>query len=345
VARRAVLNLRDSRPVWAIPPWALAELRQAFDGWDVTVIEEPSDGRGDGGDVPAAALAAIRGAEVYLGFGLPRRLLQEALSDRPPALRWVHTGTAGVGSLLHPELNEAGITLTNSAGVHAEPMAETVMAMLLHFARGIDFAAAAQAARRWHPEPFEQAPPLVREIAGSTLGIVGLGGIGRAVAWRAQALGMHVLAVRRGSRSAPAGIELLRGDGALDALLGRADHLVLTAPSTAETRGMIDAAALARMRPGAVLVNVARGDLVDEAALCEALSAGRLRAAALDVFSEEPLPPASPLWSLPNVLLLPHVSGTSSRFWRRQNDLILDNIRRYLAGEPLRNTVDTTRGY
>jgi phosphoglycerate dehydrogenase-like enzyme len=343
--RRAVVNLRDVRPIWAIPPWAVAEIRAALDGWDVTAIEEAADGRGDGGDVSPAAIAAIPGAEIYLGFGMPRLLLQAALSHPRPALRWVHTGTAGVGSLLHPELAEAGITLTSSAGVHAEPMAETVLAMILHFARGIDFAVAAQQRGAWAPGAFEASPGQVREIGGATVGIIGMGGIGRAVAWRAAALGMRVLGVRRSARAAAADVEMLEGDDALGTLLERSDYAVVAVPSTAATRGLLDAAAIARLRPGAVLVNVARGDVVDEAALADALAHGRLRGAALDVFRQEPLPAGSPLWTLPNALVLPHVSGTSPRYWRRENDLILDNIGRYLRGEPLRNTVNFRRGY
>src|SRR5690606_20624828 len=149
---------------------------------------------------------------------------------------------------------------------------------------------------RWDPTPFEASPGAVREIAGTTVGVVGLGGVGRAVAWRAAALGMRVLAVRRGSGGAPENVELLRGDDALDTLLARSDHLVLSAPSTPATRGLLDAASIARLRRTAVVVNVGRGDLVDEAALADALAAGHLRGAALDVFTEEPLPADSPLW-------------------------------------------------
>jgi phosphoglycerate dehydrogenase-like enzyme len=185
---------------------------------------------------------------------------------------------------------------------------------------------------------------------------VGLGGIGREVAWRVRALGMNVVAVRRGRRAeelAGSGsgakeegaFEVLRGDGGLRALLSRSDYVVIAVPSTRETRGMIGAGELAAMRRDAVLINVARGDVVDEDALVEALRGGRLRGAALDVFREEPLPSGSPLWGLPNVLITPHVSGTTDRFWTRETELITENVARYLSGRALRNIVDKSAGY
>jgi len=140
-------------------------------------------------------------------------------------------------------------------------------------------------------------------------------------------------------------VEVLAGDGALERLLSLSDYLVITAPRTEETAGMLGARELARLPRGAVVVNVSRGGIVDEGALAEALAAGALRGVALDVFATEPLPPSSPLWGLPNALLLPHVSGTSHRFWRRETDLIVENVRRYLAGERLLNTVDKRAGY
>ena len=335
--------------MWSIPDAAVEEIRAALPpGWELTVVEEPVDGRGDGGaDSPgaAAAIRAVAGAEVYVGFGVPEALFRAAAEGPGARLRWAHTASAGAGGSLHAPLRASEVVLTNSAGVYAEPMADTVLAMMLHFARGLDFAVRAQAERRWWKEPWEGTDAPVRELAECTLGIVGLGGIGRAVARRGVALGMRVAGTRRNGGDGPAGVEVLVGDGALDRLLPRSDVLVVTVPLTGETRGMIGAAELARLPAGAVLVNVARGGVVDEAALAEALASGRLRGAGLDVFAREPLPEDSPLWALPNVLVTPHVSGTSHRYWRRQTDLILDNLRRYLAGEPLRNRVDKEAGY
>ena len=339
-----MLNLMDERAVWAPPPGTLGSIAGSFGkGWEVLVLRAPVTGRGDGGGGSDEMIGAARGAEVLIGFGLPRDVLLAAL-EPPARLRWIHSGSAGVASLLHPELVESDIVLTNSAGIHGPPIAETVLAMVLHFARGLDYAVRAQAESRWDPIPWE-TPGTAREIAGATLGIVGLGGLGREIATRALALGMRVLAIRRSDRPAPEGIELLRGDDALDTLLARSDFVVLTVPATPETRGMIGAGQLERMRPDAVLINVARGGLIDEDALAATLANGRLRGAALDVTATEPLPASSPLWKLPNVLIMPHVSPTTTRFWEREEALITENVRRYLDGRELRNVVDKRAGY
>ncbi|HEX8393036.1 MAG TPA: D-2-hydroxyacid dehydrogenase [Longimicrobium sp.] len=339
--RRLVIHLRDSRPAWSIPEWAVDRIRAALpDGWEAVEVDAPADGRGDGGGaLPDDVLQAVRGAEVYLGFGVPGEIVRAA-----PTLRWAHTASAGVGGALR-DLADSGIVLTNAAGIYAEPMADTVLAMMLHFARGLDFAVRAQAERRWDKEPFDDVESPVRELSEGTVGIVGLGGIGRAVARRAAALGMRVVASRRAGGEGPDGVEVLHGDDALRRLLPRADYLVVTVPHTAETEGLIGARELALLPEGAVVINVARGAVIHEEALVDALRAGRLRGAGLDVFAREPLPHASPLWTLPNVLVTPHVSGASHRFWRRQTDLIVENIRRYASGGPLRNTVDKKAGY
>jgi phosphoglycerate dehydrogenase-like enzyme len=344
-ARRLVVNLRDARPVYAIPDWALEEIRAALPpNWSVAEVSTPADGRGDGGRPTREVLDAIEGAEVYLGYGFPPPLF-EAARTRAPALRWVHSAAAGVGGSLFPEMIESELVLTNSAGVHAEPIADTVLAMILYFTRGLDFALAAQARREWDKSPFEAADTPVREVGGGTLGVIGYGGIGRAVARRGSALGMEVLALKRTPGHTPAGIQLLFGPDGLAELLERSDVVAVCLPETSATRGLLGAEELARMRREAVLINVARGGVVDEEALVAALRARRIRGAGLDVFREEPLPADSPFWSLPNVLVTPHVSGTSRGFWRREVDLIVGNLERYLRGRPLRNVVDKRAGY
>ncbi|HSU12638.1 D-2-hydroxyacid dehydrogenase [Longimicrobium sp.] len=340
--RRLVVNLRDQRPVWAIPPACVDEIRAALpEGWECVVVDAYADGTGDGRGAGGEALEAARGAEIYLGWGVPREIFLAA----GDALRWAHSASAGVGGVLYAEMRESDVILTNSAGTHAEPIAETVLAMMLHFARGIDFAVRAQAERRWDKSPFDAADTPVRELADATVGLLGLGGIGRAVGRRASALGMRVVATRRSSAEGPPGVEVMTGEGALERMLAVSDYFVVTVPRTADTEGMIGARELSHLPRNAVLINVSRGDVVDEAALVEALRSGGLRGAGLDVFATEPLPAASPLWTLPNALLLPHVSGTSLRFWRRETDLIVANLRRYLSGEPLLNTVDKQAGY
>jgi phosphoglycerate dehydrogenase-like enzyme len=341
-----VLNLRESRAVWDMPEWAMQEIRAELPaGWELVEIESAADGRGDGGEPSREVLEALRGAEIYMGYGFPPALLEAAQQGGEARLRWVHSGAAGVGSALHDGLRQSEIVLTNSAGVHAVPMAETILAMILYFARGLDLAVAGQREHIWQKAPFEGPDTPVREIGDATVGIVGFGGIGKALSRRATSLGMRVLALKRRPAEAPPGVELLFGDGGLKRLLSESDYVALTLPETDETRGMIGADELSQMQSAAVLLNVGRGRLVDEPALVKALLAGKLRGAGLDVFAREPLPADSPLWSLPNVLVLPHISATSRRFWRRQTDLIIENLRRYRRGEPLRNTVDKRAGY
>ena len=234
--------------------------------------------------------------------------------------------------------------------------------MILHFSRGLDFAVEGQRRREWWKAPYYVADAPLFELADATVGIVGFGGIGKEVARRVASLGARVLALKRkppshedaalepvgGGESLASRIEVMHGANGFERLLDESEVLVITAPETPQTIGLIDAAALARLRPGALLVNVSRGTLVEEAALVEALSTGRLRGAGLDVFREEPLPADSPLWDLPNVVLTPHVSAVTRGFWRRETDLILRNLQRYLAGTPVdqwENVVDKRAGY
>lgn len=338
---KAVIDMTDRRPIWRLPDDSRARIRAAFPpDWDVVEIPELSDGRGDGAGASAAALAAVADADVYFGFGVSEALLRAA-----PRLRWIHSGTAGIRGSLSAELMNRPVVLTNSAGIHAAPVAETVLAALLHFARGLDFAVRAQAEHEWRTEPFDTAASPVAEVASWTVGIYGFGGIGRAVATRAHALGARVLGFKRRYAVPPPGVELLYGAEGFTRLLAESDALVLAAAETASTAGRFDAGTLGHMKPGAVLVNVARGALVDEGALIDALREGRLRGAALDVFVTEPLPSNHPLWDMDGVLITPHVSGYSREFWRRETSLIEDNVDRFLGGRPLRNVVDKEAGY
>jgi phosphoglycerate dehydrogenase-like enzyme len=355
---RIVVDLRDRRPVWALPEWAVRELEQALPpGWELHAASSFADGAGDGVGGPAPeVLEVLRGARVYMGYGIRPQVL-EAGGD---SLEWVHTGTAGVGGSLHAAMRESSVRFTNSAGVHGPPIAETVVAMLLHFARGLDFAARAQGEGKWDDAPFLAADTPVREISAMTVGILGYGGIGREVGRRVRALGAKVLGLKRSPPAEKAGaapqemgdpprdahgVELFHGAAGLDRLLAESDALVVSAPSTPATRGIVSRERIRALRKGAVVVNVARGSLVDEDALVEALRDGHLRGAALDVFDQEPLPADHPLWRLPNVLITPHVSGVTRGFWRREMDLIVENLRRFVAGEPLLNEVDRDAGY
>lgn len=340
--RRLVLNLDDRRPIWSIPAWAVDEIRAAVPGdWEVVAPDEAADGTGEGAAPSAQTFDLIRGAEVYFGYGIPEPLFRAA----GEGLRWAHSGAAGVAGSLHGPMLASPVVLTNSAGIHAEPIADTVLAATLHFTRGLDWAVAHQRERRWDKGPWLAADAPVREVSQLRVGIHGFGGIGRAVARRFSALGARVAATRRRPGDGAPGVDLLSGDDGLDRLLETSDVLVVTVPRTGATEGSLGAAQLDRLPEGAILVGVSRGGVVDEAALAMRLRSGRLRGAALDVFAAEPLPSESPLWALPNALLTPHVSGVSHLFWRRQVDLIVENLRRYLAGAPLLNTVDKQAGY
>ncbi|MGH7529413.1 MAG: D-2-hydroxyacid dehydrogenase [Gemmatimonadales bacterium] len=340
--RRLVIDLAATHVAWRITPPSVAAIRRALGpDWEVVEVQAPAVSAGDGGGGGPEALAATRGAEVYLGFGVPLGVVEAGRGT----LRWMHSGTAGVGSGL-ASLRGTGMMLTNSAGVHAEPIADWVIAAIACFARGLDRAIRAQALGRWTKQDFEALTEPMREFRDLRVGILGLGGIGTAVARRALALGMVVAGVRRRpERGGPPGVRWVGGLNALPRLAAESDALVIAAPHTAATVGAVDRRVLERLPRHAFVVNVSRGSLLDETALLALLDAGRLGGAALDVFATEPLPPEHPFWSHPRVLVSPHVSAVTDRFWERETALIVENIRRYLAGAPLTNIVDLQAGY
>lgn len=334
-----------SQPHWSMPADSVARVREALgDEWTVRTIEHEIDATGDGPRAtPKPVLEGIADAAVYFGFGIARDAFREARR-----LRWVHSGAAGIGGSLFPEMLESEVLLTNSAGIYAEPMADQALAMMLYFTRGLDGAVAGMRAGEWRREAIVGPGRGVTELAGAVVGIVGYGGIGRALGRRARALGMRVWALRRSEPAVgerPEEVEWISGASGLKELLRESDYVVLTAPETAETTGLIGERELALMPRSAVLINVARGRILDEEALAAALKAGRLRGAGLDVFRQEPLPADSPLWELDNVLITPHIGGTSQRFWDRQTELMIRNIGNYLTGLPLENLVDKRLGY
>jgi D-2-hydroxyacid dehydrogenase (NADP+) len=281
------------------------------------------------------AAKLLPSTEVIVGWA---RFPVEALrwADR---LRWIQALSAGVDRL-DPRVLER-ITLTNGNGLGADPIAEHVICHLLMLARGAPIFMRRQVEHRW--DRGVQA----REISGMTMGIVGMGAIGGAVARRARALGLRVIAIRRSvtQRSPDLVADEVCPPDDLPYLLAASDVVVLATPLTPETRGLIGPTQLRTMRPGSYLINIARGGVVDEPALTDALSDGHLGGAGLDVFAEEPLPADSPLWDFPNVIVTPHVAASSERYMDRVEDLVCDNMRRYLDGKPLRNVVDMERGY
>ena len=287
----------------------------------------------------AAALAAdVPEAEAILYCTGGRERLEEAF-QRLPRLRWIHSRWAGLDAIMFPALADSPVQLTNSRGVFSRTLAEFTIGAVLHFAKDFGRMRRQQAERRW--EPF-----LVDEVHGRTLGILGFGDIGRAIAQRAKAMGMWILAMRRASAPEdPLVDEGFAGPQRLE-LIARSDYVALALPLTPETRGLFAAAEIAAMKRSAVLINVGRGPTVDEPALVAALQAGRLRGAALDVFVEEPLPETSPLWSLENVLLSPHTADRTATWLDEAMAVFLENLRRFRAGEPLLNVIDDKRrGY
>jgi phosphoglycerate dehydrogenase-like enzyme len=309
----------------------------------VRIISAPTISDGDGGTPPSSeVLEAIADAEVYFGFGISPSLFAAARR-----LRWVHSAAAGVGGLLFPEMLASAVTVTNSAGVHAVPMAEQVLAGLLFLLRSLDLARERQGARQWDREAFVGANGRMRELGDCRVLVVGAGGIGSAIARRLSFLGSRCVGVRRRpERGAPEGFERVVGPEQWEEPLPTTDILVLSAPATSATRALVGATQLDLLPPGAIVVNVARGSLLDERALADRIASGRLRGAVLDVFSEEPLPPESPLWGLSSVVLTPHVSAVSPHgFWERELSLFIDNWHRYMAGKGMRNVVDKVEGY
>ncbi|HYL21981.1 MAG TPA: NAD(P)-dependent oxidoreductase [Gemmatimonadales bacterium] len=341
-ARRLVVDLASPRAAWRVPPSAIQAIRDTLGaGWEVVQVQAPATSDGDGGSGTPEAAAAARGAEIYLGYGVPPGVVAASRGT----LKWAHSGTAGIGASL-PHLAGTGVVLTNSAAVHAEPIADWVLTAIGYFARGLDRMRAFQAEERWARSEFTDLHIGVREFAEIRLGVFGLGGIGAAIARRGVALGMRVAGIRRRpERGAPPGVAWVGGLGDLPRLATESDCLVIAAPHTDRTRGAVSRAVLLGLPLDAVVINVSRGTLLDEDALLELLDASRLRGAALDVFTLEPLPEGHPFWHHPRVLVSPHVAAVTARFWERETGLIVENIKRYLAGSPLANTVDLEAGY
>jgi phosphoglycerate dehydrogenase-like enzyme len=315
--------------LWNIPTAHVERLRTEFPRHEFRHATEDEEVAGLIRDADVAFMAEMRSAHF-------------AAAEK---LRWIHSPAAGVGNMLFPALVRSDVLLSNSRGVSADPIAEHVLALTLALFRKLPLAWRSQAARHWVQNDMMSPPPL-GHVQGSRVLIVGLGSIGAACAWRFAALGAEVTAVRRRpDQPVPRGVSRVEPDDRLHELLPAADVVVISAAQTGRTRGLIGATQLALMRPNAVLINVSRGKLVDEAALILALQEGRIAGAGLDVFEHEPLAPESLLWTLPNVIVTPHMAGFRHDHWDVVTALFADNLHCFDRGEPLQNLVDKTAGY
>jgi phosphoglycerate dehydrogenase-like enzyme len=330
---RILIDLPPDSPDAAYFRAALAR----FEG-RVALTFAAGEGVADGADF-ARALA---GADIAV---------TAALSDdelaRAPRLSWLSSVAAGLDEIITPALLARGIAITNASGVHGPNIAEHVMAMMLMFTRGMPRLFRAQLAHRWERD-LKSRSDGPGELTGKTLLIVGLGRIGEAIALRARPFGVRIVGLKRDpSNRHDDGVTVdeLLGLDALDDVLPRADHVCVTVPLTRETHRLIDVRRIARLRAGAYLYNISRGAVIDEPALVDALRAGKLAGAGLDVFEEEPLPATSPLWEMENVILTPHVSGMTPLYYQRTAALFAENLDRFLSGQPLANRFDPARGY
>jgi phosphoglycerate dehydrogenase-like enzyme len=328
-AFKLVICVRHAFELWTAPAWFSERLRKDFPELQIAHLPDYKN-----------LTEEIRDAEVFVGWSL--RPEQVAAAKK---LRWVHSTAAAIHQLLSPELVAGDIVLTNSTQVHGPVVAEHALALILALAKRIPSAVKLQQRSLWGQTILWEERPRPREVAGATLGVVGLGSIGGELASKARALGMRVIAVREHPEKGTGGADAVYGLAELGRLLAESDYVVLAAPLTEKSRGLMNAERLAQMKSEAFLINVSRGALVDETALAAALAKHTIAGAALDVFAAEPLPAESPLWRLENLLITPHTAAVTERLWERHYELFADNLRRYLAGQPLRGGVDKTRGY
>ncbi|MGA8224120.1 MAG: D-2-hydroxyacid dehydrogenase [Candidatus Acidiferrales bacterium] len=315
--------------LWNPPPEMAAHIRERWPA--MRVIHLPQY---DGLD------RELPDTGIFVGFSL--RPEQFAACRK---LKWLHSTAAGVGQLMYPELRRSAIEVTNASGVHTIPMAEHILGTLIALARRLPDCFRYQQQARWAQQELWDSPVRPRELRGQVLLFIGFGAIGHAVADIAHPLGLRIRAVTRSGKGDPVLAEKFYPAAKLREALPEADFVILAAPETPETRRMIGAPELTRMKPSAYFINVARGALVDEPALIAALQRRAIAGAALDVASHEPLPPDSPLWKLENAFITPHISAVSDKLWTRQTDLLMKNLERWFSGRELLNRVDLERGY
>jgi phosphoglycerate dehydrogenase-like enzyme len=327
---KLLMVLHHRFDLWNAPDWFAEKLRHDFPNLEVTHLSNY-----EGIDHHLAD------AEIAVAWSL--RPEQFRLATR---LRWIHSPAAAVHQLMFPELIQSDVVLTNAREVHGPVVAEHVIALIFALAKRIPQSVRLQQKRVWGQEIMWNSHPRPREVAGDTLGLIGLGSIGRNVARHASNLGLRVIAVREHpEKGTPDYVSEVFPCPMLDTVLAQSDYVVLAAPVTPATTGLMNADRFSGMKPGACLINVGRGPLIDEAALIDALHQRKVGGAALDVFDREPLPADSPLWDLDNLLITPHTAGLTEKLWQRHYQLFTENLRRYFSGQSLLGMVDKQTGY
>jgi D-2-hydroxyacid dehydrogenase (NADP+) len=326
---KLVICVKNPFPLWNPPPDAGTRLGARFPGIRISHLPDTT-----------GLERELPDADIFMGYSLGPDMLARA-----PKLQWIHAVSAGVTQLMYPELRASGVVLTNATSVHAIPIAQHILGMLVALARRFPDSLRHQQQALWAQQELWTAPVKPRELTGQTILFIGFGEIGRETAKLLRPLQMHIWAVTHSGKTASDVVERAFTAPKLSEALPHADFVVVAAPDTPQTRNMLGAQEFALMKPTAYLINVARGTLIDEHALVDALQYNRIAGAALDVTVKEPLPPDSPLWKLPNAFITPHVSGATESTWQRQEELIAENLQRWFEGKKLRNVVDLARGY
>ena len=327
--RKLLIFVHHPFDLWNAPSWFAERLQAEFPQFKV--VHLPDYKRVD---------AEISDAEIGIAWSIRPEQIKAAKK-----LRWIHSPAAAVHQLIFPELVESEIVLTNAREVHGPVVAEHVIAQIFALAKKIPDAVRLQQEHDWGQQRMWDELPRVREVAGATVGLIGLGSIGRAVAKSAKALGMRVIAVREHPEKGSEGADVVFGPAQIDDVFREADYVVLAAPVTDNTKAIANAERLTLMKPDACLINVGRGQLVDENALASALREKKIGGAALDVFPKEPLAAESPLWDVPGLLITPHTAALTDKLWERHYALFSENLRRYLNGQELLGVVDKGKGY
>jgi phosphoglycerate dehydrogenase-like enzyme len=327
--RKLLICVHHPFDQWNAPVWFSERLRKEFP--ELQIVHLPDYTRAD---------EEIVDAEIVIAWSLRQQQIPTAKK-----LRWIHSPAAAVNQLMFPELVDSEIVVTNAREVHGPVVAEHVIALIFALAKKIPDSVRLQEKHVWGQQILWDELPRIREVAGATLGIIGLGSIGRAVVTSATALGMRVIAVREHPEKGSEGADAVFGPAQIDEVFRQADYVVLAAPVTASTTAVANAERLALMKTDACLINVGRGLLVDESALEAALRKKAIGGAALDVFPKEPLPADSPLWDVPNLLITPHTAALTDKLWERHYAFFSENLRRHLANRALLAVVDKRKGY